>query len=55
MYTVTEKTLLGLIYYLKVPSDKIGQEKRFREVLSQKTAVVNSESKFMLMKNWNKS
>lgn len=33
---VTPSTLKGLIYYLKVPKDKAGQEKRFRQILSNK-------------------
>jgi hypothetical protein len=33
---VTPLTLKGLIYYLKVPKDRAGQEKRFRDVISQK-------------------
>ena len=31
---VSTDTLKGLIYYLKVPSDKIGQDKRFREIIA---------------------
>lgn len=31
---VTATTLKGLIYYLKVPNDKVGQDKRFRQVLA---------------------
>lgn len=33
---VSDKTLKALIYYLKVPKDKQGQEKRFREVIASK-------------------
>ena len=29
-------TLKGLIYYLKVPNDKAGQENRFRDILAKK-------------------
>lgn len=31
---VTATTLKGLIYYLKMPNDKKGQELRFRKILA---------------------
>lgn len=33
---VTDRTLLAVIYYLKVPKSKQGQEKRFREIVAVK-------------------
>lgn len=35
---VNPQTLKALLYYLKVPRDKAGQEKRFREVLASKVS-----------------
>lgn len=40
-------TIKGLIYYLKVPKDKAGQEKRFREVIAQKNSYMQKyQSKY---------
>jgi hypothetical protein len=33
---VNEKTLKGLIYYLRVPRDKQGQDERWREIVASK-------------------
>lgn len=33
---VNERTLKGLIYYLKVPRDKQGQEERWRQIIASK-------------------
>jgi hypothetical protein len=33
---VTPNTLRGLICYLKVPKDKLGQENRWREIMAKK-------------------
>lgn len=41
-------TLKGLIYYLKVPKDKVGQQKRFREIIAQKNAYMQKyQSNFL--------
>ncbi len=34
--SVNEKTLKGLIYYLRVPRDKQGQDERWREIVASK-------------------
>ena len=33
---VNDRTLKGLIYYLKVPRDKQGQQERWREIIASK-------------------
>ena len=43
-------TLKGLIYYLKVPKDKAGQQKRFRQVIGQKSSYMQKYQSTMFIK-----
>ena len=48
---MTEKTVRGLIYYLKVPKEKNAQEDRFRALLGEKhtASVQNANRNFCVI------